>query len=63
LFAFTWLDQKADQGDEDDEDKDKDNKDNDAPNDGNLSYEDFTCIKPVKDETRYTTPPTIWIGV
>ncbi|TFY57033.1 hypothetical protein EVG20_g8701 [Dentipellis fragilis] len=58
FVRFTWLNEDDCQEVEDDSEGD------DSQEDGNdLRYEDIPDIEPVEYGNRYTTPPTIWIGV
>ena len=69
LVCFTWLEAKDDQEDleeeEDDDDDDDDDGDGETTNQGDLSleYDKMPPVKFIEDRIRYTTPPTIWVGV
>ncbi|KIJ11038.1 hypothetical protein PAXINDRAFT_101831, partial [Paxillus involutus ATCC 200175] len=59
FIRFTWLNKKKDEeieeGEEEDEDDNGDEED--------LDYDAMAPIMPVEDGDRYTTNPTIWVGV
>jgi hypothetical protein len=67
LVCFTWKVKKEDR-DEDEEDEAAEEKDGGDAKTGepeNLEdvFDSMPVVKPVEKETRYTTPPTIWVGV
>ncbi|KAL4253026.1 hypothetical protein ABKN59_002207 [Abortiporus biennis] len=57
FVRFTWLNKKKDHYIESD-DAEEDNS-----SDQDLDYDDMPPVKPVEDGDRYTTDPTIWVGV
>jgi hypothetical protein len=61
FVRFTWLEKNDDQGDQ----EVSDDSDDDSKADGKeLTYEELSAtIRPVEQGKRYTTPPTVWIGV
>ena len=58
FIRFTWLNKKKDQEIQEGEDEDEDNSDEE-----DLNYDTMAPIMPVEDGDRYTTNPTIWVGV
>ena len=68
LICFTWKVKKEDR-DEDEEDEAVEEKKDDGdaktgePENLEDVFDSMLVVKPVEKETRYTTPPTIWVGV
>lgn len=69
LVCFTWLEEKDDQEDrEEEEDGDDDDGDDEGGETGEQlnpedEYDKMQPVQVIEDGTRYTTPPTIWVGV
>lgn len=61
FIRFTWLNKKKDQEIEEGAEEDED--DNDNGDEEDLDYDTIAPIMPVEDGDRYTTNPTIWVGV
>jgi len=59
FIRFTWLNKKKDEEIEEDEEEDED----DNGDEEDLDYDVMAPIMPVEDGDRYTTNPTIWVGV
>ncbi|CAE6530617.1 unnamed protein product [Rhizoctonia solani] len=59
FIRFTWLNKKKDQEIEEDEEEDEENNGDEE----DLDYHAMAPIMPVEDGDRYTTNPTIWVGV
>ncbi len=55
FIRFTWLNKKKDQEIDEDEDHKGDEED--------VDYDTTAPIMPVEDGDRYTTNPTIWVGI
>lgn len=58
FIRFTWLNNKKDEEIKEEEEDEDDNGDEE-----DLDYDAMAPIVPVEDGDRYTTDPTIWVGV
>ncbi|KAG9078136.1 hypothetical protein FS749_009900, partial [Ceratobasidium sp. UAMH 11750] len=74
LVCFTWLEKKEkdddEENEEEEEEKDNDNDNEKKENDDDGEQDDLEAefdrmplVKAVEEGERYTTPPTIWVGV
>jgi len=62
FVRFTWIEKNDDQEDQPD-DEDEDGQEEDEEDESSVNYDDIAPVERVEDGTRYTTSPTIWVGV